>query len=71
MRSRYHGTRVGAVAGAVAALLLGGCDTPSQPAEQSPRPFVFQTQTSIGLVRGSAVALQLSGSRVLARAQHS
>ncbi|SHP80780.1 Uncharacterised protein [Mycobacteroides abscessus subsp. abscessus] len=59
MRNRYHGTRLWAVAGAVAALLLGGCDTPSQPAERSPRPFVFQTQTSIGLVRGSAVALQL------------
>jgi hypothetical protein len=47
------------VVGAVAALLLGGCDKPSRTAEPSPKTFVFQTQTSIGLVRGSAVALQL------------
>ncbi|MFT8180360.1 hypothetical protein ACLXNF_22505 [Mycobacteroides chelonae] len=59
MRNGYGRTRVWGVVGAVAVLLLGGCDKPSRPAEPSPKTFVFQTQTSIGLVRGSTVALQL------------
>lgn len=55
-------TKTWATVGAVAALLGSGCQSPNPPAEPSPKTFVFQTQTSIGLVRGSTVALQLKRS---------